>query len=96
MTRQTAAQIDFQPRVALWYADTNTIEWVNLPIAENAITREHIEVKERRDERIDAFISRLDNDWKAGMSFTENLEAFFNKNNTREPIKEIIYKAIDQ
>jgi predicted phosphodiesterase len=95
LTRQVADQADFQPRVALWYADTNTIEWVNIPIQEGVITREHIEVKQQRDSRIDAFISKLDGDWVAGMSFEENLEAFFSKNQTRESVKQIIYTAIE-
>ena len=94
LTRQVADQINFQPRVALWYAETNSIEWVNIPIEKGGITREHIEVKQQRDSRIDAFISKLDGDWVAGMSFEENLEAFFNKNETRDPVKQIIYKAI--
>ena len=96
LTRQVADQIDFQPRVALWYADTNTIEWVNLPKQEGVITREHIEVKTQRDQRIDAFISSLDENWKADMAFETNLESFFVANDTREPIKEIIYKSLEE
>ena len=95
LTRQTAAQIDYQPRVALWYAEDNSIEWVNLPMQEGVISREHIERKEERDNRIDAFINRLDGDWKAEMSFEENLENFFQANNVREPIKDIIYKSLE-
>jgi len=95
LTRQTADQMDFQPRVALWYADTNTIEWVNIPIGQGMITREHIERTEKRDERIEAFISRLDKEWEVGLSFEQNLEEFFNKNDIREPVKQIIYKAIE-
>lgn len=96
MTRQVADQIDFQPRVALWYADTNTIEWINLPKQENVITREHIERKEARTSRIEAFIKQLNmDDWKAELSFEENLENFFVTNDVREPVKQIIYKAID-
>lgn len=96
LTRQAADQINFQPRVALWYADTNTVEWVNIPIKQNVISREHIEHKEDRDKRIDAFVSRLDGDWEVGLSFEQNLETFFNANETREPIKSIIYKAIEK
>lgn len=95
ITRQTADQIDFQPRVALWYADTNTITWVNLPMQEGVISREHIEVKEQRDARIDAFISKLDGDWQVEMSFEDNLRNFFAVNNVREPVQQIIYKAIE-
>ena len=95
LTRQTADQMDFQPRVALWYAETNTIEWVNIPIQQGVISREHIEVKEQRDNRIDAFISKLNGEWVAGMSFEENLEIYLNKNTVRESVKEIIYKVTE-
>lgn len=96
LTRQDADQINFQPRVALWYADTNTIEWVNIPVKQGVISRDHIEVKEQRDKRIDAFVSRLDGDWEVGLSFEQNLETFFNANETRKSVKQIIYKAIEK
>jgi predicted phosphodiesterase len=95
LTRQVADQAEFQPRVALWYAETNTIEWINIPIQEGVISREHIVHKEQRDERIDAFISKLDTDFKAEVSFEDNLEIFFQQNEIRDSVREIIYKAID-
>jgi DNA repair exonuclease SbcCD nuclease subunit len=95
ITRQTADQEDFQPRVALWYAEDNTITWVNLPRQEGVITREHISVKEERNARIDAFISKLDKDYEIGLSFEENLKQFFHANQVKESVKQIIYKAIE-
>jgi DNA repair exonuclease SbcCD nuclease subunit len=95
LTRQTADQADFKPRVYLWYAEDNSVQPVYLPIQEGVISREHIEHKEERDKRIDAFVSKLDGEWEAGMSFEQNLEEFFNTNNTREPVKSIIYKSIE-
>jgi len=95
LTRQSAQQIDFKPRVALWYAEDNSIEWVYLPIQEGAITREHIERKEERDTRIEAFVSKLDGDYQAELSFEENLEKFFNANLVREEVKQIIYQSLD-
>lgn len=95
MTRQKADQIDFQPRVALWYADTNTIEWVNLPIKENAISREHIDKQDKKQKRIEAFVSSLDIDWEREESFEKNLEIFKNKNRIRKSVLDIINKAID-
>lgn len=95
MTRQTADQADFRPRVYLWYAETNTVTPVYLPTQENAISRKHLDQKKERDERIEAFISKLDGDWEAEMSFEDNLERFFETNPTRGSIKEIIYKAIE-
>lgn len=95
MTRQKADQIDFQPRVALWYAETNTIEWVNLPIEENVISREHIDKQDKKQKRIEAFVSSLDIDWEREESFEKNLEIFKNKNRIRKSVLDIINKAID-
>lgn len=95
LTRQTADQIDYKPRVALWYAEDNSIEWVYLPIQEGAISREHIDVKEKRDERIQAFISRLDKQWKVGISFEQNIEIFRKANNISDSVMKIIYKAME-
>jgi hypothetical protein len=95
LTRQTADQIDYQPRVALWYSEDNSIEWVNLPIQEGAVSREHLVKKAERDGRIDAFVSKLNGEWKAEMSFEENLEVFMEVNKTDEEVKQIIYKSIE-
>lgn len=95
LTRQVADQIDFQPRVALWYAEDNTIKWVNIPIEQGVISREHIDRKEQRDERIEAFISRLDGGWEVGLSFEQNLESFFQTNTIQEPVKQIVYNMIE-
>lgn len=95
ITRQTADQADFQPRVALWYAETNTIEWVNLPKQEGVISREHIEIKEERDKRIDSFIDQLNGDWSAGTSFEDNIEQFKNSNDIQPDVMDIVYKAME-
>lgn len=93
--RMDANQIDHCPRVYLWYAETNTVEPVYIPFENDIISREHIEVKEKRDARIEAFVGRLDSDWQVTMSFEQNLEAFKKKNNVRDKIMNIIYKAIE-
>jgi len=95
LTRQVADQADFQPRIALWFKTTNTIMWVNLPIQKDAISRDHLEKKEERDGRIDAFVSGLNSDWKAKMSFEDNLEEFFQVNETRDSVKQIIYQSLE-
>jgi predicted phosphodiesterase len=95
LTRQTADQADFKPGVILWYAEDNTIQWVPIPIQKDVISREHIAHKEERDARIDAFISKLDTDYVAEMSFEENLELFFKKNQINDKVKQIIYKSLE-
>ena len=96
LTRQTAAQIDFKPCVWLWYAESNTVEQVFLPIEEGVISRLHLDIKEERNERIDAFISKLNwNGYKTELSFESNLEHFFQTTEIKESVKQIIYKSIE-
>jgi predicted phosphodiesterase len=95
MMRMDADQINFKPSIYLWFAEDNTVQRIYLPIVEGVISREHLDIKEQRNERIDAFVSKLNDEYQAEMSFEENLESFFNINNVREPIKEIIYKSLE-
>jgi len=93
--RLTADQKDFKPRVYLWYSETNTVEPVYLSIEKDVISTEHLEVKKERNERIEAFVSTLDTDWKAKLSFEENLERLQKKNNIRPAVMSIIYEALE-
>ena len=92
--RQEAGQIDFQPKVYLYFAEDNSVEAVNIPIEKDAVSREHIEKVEERDDRIDAFVSRLDNDWETTLSFEDNVDTFFQTNKVRREVKQIIYNVL--
>ena len=96
LMRQTAAQIDFQPKVYLWYVEDNIVETVDVPIEQGVITREHIEKVQERDERIDAFISSLKTGWEMSLSFEDNMKMFFETNRVRKDIKDIIYEAMEE
>ena len=95
LTRQDADQIDFQPRVYLYYADTNTCEPCFLPCKSNAVNRSHIDRSSERDDRIDAFISKLGGNYDAGLDFGANLERFFKTNNIDKEVEQKVYKAIE-
>jgi predicted phosphodiesterase len=95
LTRQVADQIDFQPAVYLWYAEDNSVKRIPLPIQSGVISREHIDIKEKRNERIDAFVSKLNDDYQTDISFEKNLERFFESNTIKESVKNIVFKAID-
>ena len=95
MMRMDANQIDYRPAVWLWYAETNTVEKVYLPIEEGVISREHLEIKEQRDNRMNAFIEKMDDNYEVGLSFEENLEAYKKTNKTKKQVMNIIYKALD-
>ncbi len=95
ITRQTADQESYQPKVFLWYAKTNSVEPILIPIEKGVISREHIEHKEERDLRIKAFVGRLTNDWEVGVSFEANLERFQKENKIRSSVMQIVRAAID-
>lgn len=90
MMRMTAAQKDHRPRVYLWYAEGRKVRPVYYPIEKDVISREHIERTESRDERIEAFVTRLKGECEIGLSFEKNLEEFMDKNKTSTAVKELI------
>jgi len=95
MMRMTAAQIDHKPRVYKWFADTNTVETVYLPIKKSVVNRVHIEDKQERDKRMEAFVSRISSDIEIGLSFESNLEEYFNSNRTKESVRNKIWRAME-
>lgn len=95
LMRMDADQVEHRPRVYLWYADTNTVEPIYILIEQDVISREHLDIVKERDNRIDAFISKLDGDWDAILSFEDNLERFAEVNHIKKSIKEIIYKTLE-
>lgn len=96
LMRQTADYANHRPRVYLYYADDNTVQPYYLNIQNGVVSREHIEKKEERDKRIEAFISRLSDEWELSLSFEENLSRFLISNRVRSDVRKLIYKAIDQ
>jgi|AntRauTorckE6833_2_1112554.scaffolds.fasta_scaffold15198_3 putative phosphoesterase len=95
MMRITTKQIDFKPRVYLWYADTNTVEPVYLPIEDNVFDMERVVEKEQRDDRMNAFVKSLDTDWEGGSTIENNFEIFFRANKTEQEIQTLVLKAIE-
>jgi len=95
MMRSDADQVDHRPRVYLWYAKTMKIEPVYFPIEDGVVSREHIDSKEERDTRIDAFVKRLKDDWSVGLDFDKNMEAFLKKNKVKKEIVDAIWEAME-
>ena len=96
MMQMTADQMSHRPRVYLWYAKDNSVQPVYLPSFANSISREHIDKVEERDKRIDAFVSRLKDDFEVGLSFSQNLEEYFSKNKTEKEVKDLVMKAVEE
>jgi len=92
LTRHKADQIDHKPCVFLWNAETNTAKPHYLKIKKNVISRDHIDIKNKKNERNVAFIKKLKQGYEAGFSFEDNLEQVFQENKIHKKIKQLIYK----
>lgn len=75
LMRNDADQIDHKPCVFLWYSEDNTIEQVFVPIEEDVISRDHIDIKKEKDNRLDAFVEKLGEQIVSGINFHDNLSA---------------------
>lgn len=96
LTRQTADQLHFEPAVWLYDARSNTVQAHNLSINKEAVSRIHIEKKEERDGRIQAFVERLETEWEASLNFEDNLRRFATENEIEEPVMKIVYRALEE
>jgi hypothetical protein len=91
----SADQIDHKPCVYLWYAKENKVEKVYYPIEQGVISREHIDVKEKREGRIAAFVNRLKGNVEIGLSFEKNMEQYLLTNKEVHPkTKDIIQETL--
>jgi len=95
LTRQNAEQMDFLPRVYVYYSETNSVKIVYLPIEKDVVTRIHIDNKEERADRIDAFIEKLDMTGGTTLDYETNIDVFFSKNDVRDSVKEIVYGCLE-
>ena len=91
MMRLTAAQADHEPCVFLWWAADNRVERVVLPHEKGVVSRDHIERKQERDERIAAWVERIgEGDVDLELGFKENLERHMKKHKVPDAVQDVI------
>ena len=95
LTRQKADQVTHIPTVFLWSAEDNMVYPIEIPHAQNVISREHIEKIKERDGRIQAFVERLSDKCEISLSFQDNLERFEKENSIRPAVMKVVRKAIE-
>lgn len=95
LTRQASDYVDHKPRVYLWDQENNEVEAYFLEVGEDVVSRDHILIKEARDKRIEAFVSKLNSDLELDISFEENLDRFIKSNRLRKNVVDVVYKAIE-
>ncbi len=95
LTRQNSSQIDHVPSVFVYYND-HTVEQVVLPYEKDVISKEHLIQAEAKEQRLEAFISRLKDETMSEVSFEDNLEVFFRSNKIKQPVKELVYSVLEE
>jgi DNA repair exonuclease SbcCD nuclease subunit len=99
LLRMRADQAEHLPRVYLYDAEENTVKPVYLPIDKKAVSRTHIDISERkeeRQERYSSFVKRLGGKWEVGLSFEDNLKKFFRKHKTKKAVKRLVLEALEK
>jgi len=94
MMRSSTQQKNYNPTFYLWDAETNEIEVMYYPIANNVISIEHVERGKKRTERINAFVESLNDDYDIELSFEKNLDKYFESNKTRKPVENLIRECM--
>lgn len=96
MMRMEAAQVEMEPKCYLYYAKENRVRAVNFPIEKNVHNTDYLERVKDRENRIEAYISKINHGWEGGLSFTGNLNSFFEKNKIPWKVREIIWEHMEQ
>jgi len=92
MMRSSVDKADYRPRCYLYYKDTHEVVPSYYPIDEGVHSREHIDRLKDRNDRMAAYISTMNKKYSTGLSFEENLRAYFKQNKTSKLIKEMIWR----
>ncbi len=94
--RQESDEAEFEPKIWFYYASTNEVIPYIIPHEKGVVSRpENVVRVDERNDRIDAFISKLDADWEGDVSFEQNLEIAIKENEVEAEVRKIIYKAIE-
>lgn len=84
------------PYCYLYNIKERSFEKIEIPHEKGVVKRDHIEVIEKREERLEEFINKIKLGFSISMDYESNLHKFMEKNKTPEEVREIIEKAIGE
>ncbi len=96
ISRQTADQVDHVPHVVLWDAVKGTTKTLDVPIDGEIISRKHLKRVKDRNERMEAFVSKLDTGDSVELDYDLNMKHYFEKNRTRQSAREMVWESMEQ
>lgn len=96
LLRTAADEMDKIPYCYLYNIKERSFEKIEIPHEKGVVKRDHIEVIEKREERLEEFINKIKLGFSISMDYESNLHRFMEKNKTPEEVREIIEKAIGE
>lgn len=97
ITRQSVTEKDYKPAIYLFDTESKRYETISLPDNNSdVIDISHIENLNKRNERIDKFISKMkDKDFEIELDFEKNLENYIKNNNVDKFVREKITMSLE-
>lgn len=94
MMRTKISEKDYEPSFYILYSD---LSWERkyYPFEKGIFKEEEHQEQKERDERIEAFVAGI-KDFDISIDFRENIDNYFDKNNTRESVKNIIMEVVNE
>lgn len=96
ISRQSSDQIKHRPRVYLWYSKSKAVLPVYLNIKRSAISQSHIKAVKEYNERVNLFVSKLNNPANIELDFISNLKNYMNANKISQPVYTKVMEAVDE
>ena len=93
--RTKAGQIDHKPRVYFWWAKSNRLRPVFLPIEDDVVSREHVDQKEALDERLLAYVKEAKTGYAVGLDFQTNLVNHIRANPLSDAVRNRLWEFVD-
>jgi predicted phosphodiesterase len=98
---QDGKYLNYKPRVYLWYRQKNEVVPVYIPVNREHITRQHIEEKEAREQKLEELVQGVKKGWQEYFGEyidepEEVLKEYFRRNKTDNNLQQIIFKAVER
>ena len=96
MMRISVDKADYKPRCYLYNAEENSVTPIYFPVEKDVHDATHINKIKEKEERLSAYIERINTKWDISLSFENNLESFFKKNKTPAKVRELIWEKMEK
>lgn len=86
LLRMSADQKDHRPSFFVYDTDTRALEQIYIPVKDNVLTDVHIVEEAEKNERMEAFITKVNTSWEAEVDFVKNMDKYLETNKHSETV----------